>query len=205
MSITNTAGKTFSVDGKNFTQTITVPSNASVRREITLPAAKTGTLSTRSDDDTGILTMTAGHGITNGQLLDIYWTDLGIRKHRRNMLVGTVVTNSVPIDGGSGDILPAGSTAITAQVPSLLDFPIPVGDDLQILVVTATGPATVVYTTDGATETYADTVQQVGQVKDWYINSGRVNPLAGVAIVSCLVSQGDSTGEKVVKINAGVN
>jgi hypothetical protein len=84
----------------------------------TLAAAKTGTLTTRTDNDTGTLTMTAGHGITTGQTLDVYWAG----GQRRGMTVGTVATNSVPIDGGAGDNLPANTTAITAMVPTSVPF-----------------------------------------------------------------------------------
>jgi hypothetical protein len=80
-----------------------------------IAAAKVGTLSTRTDNNTGILTMTTGHGFTDGQRLDVYWSG----GCRRGMVIGTVSTNSVPIDLGAGDNLPIATTAVTAIVPNM--------------------------------------------------------------------------------------
>jgi hypothetical protein len=81
--------------------------------EIAVPKGKTGTLTTRTDNETGTLTMSSGHGITTGQFIDLYWAT-GIR---RGITVGTVSVNSVPIgadNSGSGNNLPSASTAIVA-------------------------------------------------------------------------------------------
>lgn len=79
-----------------------------------VPAAKVGTLSTRTDSDTGTLTMGAGHGFTTGVVIDIFWSG----GSRYGVTVGTVAGDSVPIDGGTGDNLPTATTAITAMVPA---------------------------------------------------------------------------------------
>jgi len=69
-----------------------------------------GTLTTRSDDDTGVLTMDDGmHGIATGDVVDVQWAD----GSRLAITVGTVAGTTVPIDGGRGDVLPAESTAVT--------------------------------------------------------------------------------------------
>ena len=81
-----------------------------------IAAAKTGTLSTRTNDTSGTLTMTTGHGFTTGQKdISIFWSG----GSRRNVLVGTVATNSVPFSGGTGDNLPLATTAITAMAPTV--------------------------------------------------------------------------------------
>lgn len=86
--------------------------------EIEIPAAKAGLLTTRTDDDTGTLTMDPGHGITTGAKLDVYWTNAdGTRGSRVDMTVGTVSGNTVPIDLGTGDNLPIQGAAIRAMVP----------------------------------------------------------------------------------------
>jgi hypothetical protein len=71
-----------------------------------------GSLTTRTDADTGEITMStqiAPHGITTGEIVDVVWS----RGWRLGMTVGTVSGNSVPIDGGEGDDLP---TVASAQV-----------------------------------------------------------------------------------------
>ena len=43
--------------------------------EASLAAGKAGTLSTRTDNTDGTLTLGSGHGITDGQVISIFWTD----------------------------------------------------------------------------------------------------------------------------------
>lgn len=203
MTIQNTLNKTYTIDGKTNSQNITVNSNSTIRREITLNAAKVGLL-TRTDADTGTLTMNSGHGITTAAKLDVYWTESGIAKNRRNMTVGTVVTNSVPIDGGSGDNLPTGTgVAITAMIPSSEEFRFD-GDDMKILVVTANAVANIVIAgADDAEDAYYG-IQQAGQVKDWYEGNGETNPLAGDTETQLIISHGDSSGSKTIKVTVGI-
>ena len=69
-------------------------------KEVALPIAKAGTLTTRTEDDTGEATLGAGHGITTGAIVDIYWS--GGRRY--GVTVGTVAGNVVPFGapGGTG-------------------------------------------------------------------------------------------------------
>ena len=83
-----------------------------VTTAITAMVRRVGTLTTRTDRNTGTLTMSPGHGITTGETIDIRWGSL----NRYNVVVGTVAGNSVPIDFGTGDILPLAASAITAVV-----------------------------------------------------------------------------------------
>lgn len=96
--------------------------------DVELGPAVTGTLTTRTDNETGTLTMDEGHGITTGARLDLYWDDDegtgATAGYRRGITVGTVSGNSVPIgadNSGAGDNLPANGTAIKAMVPHELD------------------------------------------------------------------------------------
>ena len=79
--------------------------------EIALPAlvaAQVGTLSTRTDNNTGIATLSTGHGITTGMVVDVYWAG-GVRYG----MDATVATNAVTVDGGAGDNLPSQGVAVT--------------------------------------------------------------------------------------------
>lgn len=84
-----------------------------------LGPAKTGALTTRTDANTGTLTMDTGHGITTGDRLDVYWSIDGVNYCQRGITAGTVSGNSVPIDSGVGDDLPVVDTEITAMVPAM--------------------------------------------------------------------------------------
>lgn len=101
--------------------------------EVQLAAGKAGTLSTRTDDETGTLTLGAGHGITTGQIIDLYWSGGA----RYGILVGTVAGVSVPIgadDVGTGDVLPAQATAIVACVRTVIGPLTLDGDNVSLAV-----------------------------------------------------------------------
>ena len=74
-----------------------------------LLALKPGTLTTRTDDTIGVLTMASGHGVQTGDTIDIRW----VGGSRSGVVVGTVATNSVPISLGDGGVLPVVNTRIT--------------------------------------------------------------------------------------------
>jgi len=168
--------------------------SGSIALEDTLTAAKTGTLSTRTDDNTGTLTMTGGHGLTDGQIIDVYWSG-GVQ---RNVVIGTVATNSVPIDSGVGDNLPIATTAITAVVQKSINLSID-GDETDIIaVVLETVDKTIrtaanVQFRDAAADIIAeiDLVANVPQV--WDIAGGSANPFAGDPITNLKATQANST------------
>lgn len=77
---------------------------------VPLGTGAVGELTTRTDADTGELTMaTANHGISTGDTVNLTW-DGGSRS---DVTVGNVSGTTVPIDGGTGTDLPATSTDIT--------------------------------------------------------------------------------------------
>lgn len=115
------------VNGETYTMTqdMTDVVTGDWLEEIISPA-KAGVLTVRTDFNTGSLTMASGHGIGTGNRLDVHWVDAdGINRHRRGMVVGTVASLVVPIDGGTGDNLPAAASVIAAMVP----VPIPISTD----------------------------------------------------------------------------
>lgn len=84
--------------------------------EETLPVGKSGSLTTRTDDDTGTFACTS-HGLAVNDKADVYWSGAGNIRYTMNVsAVGD--ENTVTLDGGSGDNLPAQATSvvITKQV-----------------------------------------------------------------------------------------
>lgn len=176
------------------TMPVTRTNSGSIALEDTLSAAKSGALTTRSDDNTGTLTMADGHGFTDGQIIDVYWSG-GVQ---RNVVIGTVATNSVPIDSGVGDNLPADETAITAVVQKSINLAID-GDETDILaVVLETVDKTIrtaanVQFRDASADIIAeiDLVANVPQV--WDIAGGSANPFAGDPITNLKATQANVT------------
>lgn len=189
--------------GRLMTRVITKTAESKLSSSAVLPAAKTGTLSTRTDNNTGILTMAAGHGITTGQRLDLYWAG----GSRRGMVVGTVATNSVPIDLGAGDNLPVLTTAITAQVPTAFAFDL-VGNNMVGLacgvIAGSGGPMQFTFEDIVPAEVFNVTVQTTS-FYDWNVDEGVTNPMAGDTPVVVYASNGDSANTVTVAVCAIFN
>jgi len=173
---------------------ITRTNSGAIGLEDTLSAAKTGALTTRTSDTVGTLTMAASHGITTGQIIDIYWSG-GVQY---SVTVGTVATNEVPISLGDGDVLPADETAITAVVQKSINLAID-GDETDIIaIIVETVDKTIrtaahIQFRDAAADEIAeiDFVTNVPQV--WDIAGGSANPFTGDPITNLKVSQANVT------------
>lgn len=165
--------------------------------EDTLPVAISGTLSTRTDADTGTLTLESGHGITDAEVVDVYW-DGGVQY---GATVGTVSGTSVPIDSGSGDDLPTQDTAITAVVQKSINLAID-GDNVDLIAVAVTTldtslrtAAHVQFRDSGNAEiAEIDLVTNVPQV--WDIAGGSNNPFTGNPITNLKASQASSSSSE---------
>lgn len=203
MGMTLVINKTVQVGGKQFQDARSIPCDGVITIERSLAAAKTGTLGTRTDNDTGTLVMgSSGHGITTGARLDVYWAG----GCRRGMTVGSVSGTSVPIDGGSGDNLPLATTAITAMVP--VEIPCGVaGDNVQAYAVQsdAIGGCQVVFVDASDVEKGYEAPKNANQINSWFTGNGVTNQLAGDAISTVFISHGSSVAAYTVRVAVGFN
>lgn len=169
----------------------TVTSDGLTEQSVTVPAAKTGTLTVRTDANTGSLTMAGGHGITTGQKLSIFWSG----GSRSNVTAGTVATNVVPIDLGSGDDLPDAATEITAMVATSVPFAV-TGDDIESLGVNCPNAASgwVVFKASG-TIVKEYQILPGEKAHAWADGLGIDNPLAGATVTTVEFSH-DRTSEQ---------
>jgi hypothetical protein len=175
----------------------------SARPTTALAAGKAGTLSTRTDDNTGTATLASGHGILTGDVVDVYWST-GIR---RGMTVGTVSGTSVPIDLGAGDNLPAQATAIVVCKVTTLDVDL-TGNSIIMAVATATRRASVsIQQNDGTVIKALDLGRSGndGEVWDWASDTDVTNPFAGVSVGKVVISNGSSAGTNTVSVGFGLN
>lgn len=164
--------------------------------------AKVGQLTTRTDNDTGVLTMVSGHGFITNDKIDVFWSG----GSRRNM-TATVATNAVTVDGGTGDNLPTNLTAITAMKP--VDVPMVIdGDELLFLGINCPKAGYAVFLDDAVTPAIISAAAFPLGANDGYVwgnGSGVTNPLAGEITSAVRVSHGDSTASREVKVTALFN
>lgn len=190
------------VTGNNdqFSSQLPVEGASIERTSPTIPAAKVGALTTRTDDNTGVLTMESGHGFTDGQLVDVFWSG----GTRRAMTIGTVASLSVPIDGGSGDVLPADETAITAMIPVEIEFVVD-GDTVKGLAVSSARASAWIVFVDDADAVITDAIFRIntaGYGSGWVEGAVWDNPLAGAVTSVVRFSHGGSDAAYAMKAAA---
>lgn len=191
--------ETVRIAGETYVRRTVIEGNGIIEVEDTLAAAKAGDLTTRTDDNTGTLTMDSGHGITTGSLLDVYWEG----GCRRGMTVGTVATNSVPIDGGNGDNLPVVNTEITAMVPVVHNLLID-GDNVLGFAFYGQRRAAIDFLETASAYGFGVDVEEDNSDLSggyiWDSASGVTNPLAGLDVVEVRMSHGDSGASRTVRV-----
>lgn len=195
-------GVVLSAGGVNINKSVIRTGDHTNAYEVTLPVGVAGTLSTRTDNDTGILTVGSGHGITAADTVDIHW-DGGVRFR---VDVTAVTATTISFDLGYGDNLPVATTAIvvTKIVPISTMFD---GSGLQILGICAeaanpNSDATAHLDVQNAAGTVVefDLEANVPQIYD--VRGGTANPFAVTDpdIVLTNASNGDATDALTLKI-----
>lgn len=194
MSFTSRLVVTGDVGGVPINSNITRTAEGNVGQSVTVAAAQSGTLSTRTNNTDGTLTLGTGHGITTGAKIDLYWAT----GRRYNVTVGTVATNSVPISSGSGDNLPLATTAVTAAVRTVIDADF-VGDYAYAMAAQCAKRAHVDFLEGSTIRLSVDILP--GESWSWLVGGTAVNPLTGYAISSITATHSDTSAAEV---NIGV-
>lgn len=186
--------------GQGFAYTRDLTTNGHIGKDNSLAAAKTGTLTTRTSNTAGTLTMAAGHGFTDGQVIDIYWST----GQCTSATIGTVATNSVPFTSATGDVLPAATTAITAMVQTVEPFSF-ADADLKALFVKADLVACSVTFRDGSAAVVGVVrVKAGGKHFVWDDEMGATIPVSD-DVASIAFTHGDSAAAHRVYTLAMVN
>lgn len=167
----------------------------------TVAVAKVGELTTRTDNDTGVITMESGHGFVTSDKLDVFW-DGGSRRQ----MTATVATNAVTVDGGTGDVLPALNTDVTVMKPHEEAFEI---DGDEVISIQAYAPARgYIYLTLGDDTIVLTIKLDDGETYYWFDDSAAnnpimiTNPVAGSQIMKAKFTHDDSESEQSMEATA---
>lgn len=194
--------------GISVQQSVTRSGDLTVAAQVTLPAGKSGTLTTRTDDNTGQLTVASGHGITASDTVDVYWS--GGRRY--GVDVTATASTTIDIDLGAGDNLPAQSTAVVVVKQVVANVMLD-GDNAKLVVVNFAVPGT---STAKSRVTFFDAVSgggsAVGSGLDLTANEpsvtdvtgGDTNGYTGSVILSLVASNG-GTAEGTLQVLAEVD
>lgn len=183
----------------NLLQTITVEADSAGSSQRSVDAATAGTLTTRTDADTGVITLSGGHGLSSGTG-DVFWNDTttGIKGSRRGM-TWTVSVNALTVDGGAGDDLPDSGTIMGVMVP-VSEACVVVGNNAkwseayaQFSSINA-GDAYVSFLTSAPADIVSYQVSGDNQSTGWLgATVGGTNPFAAVTTATITFSHGETS------------
>lgn len=186
--------KTADIGGVTFLQplkTLTGPGVELVDPQNGIPIAWTGTLSTRTNNNTGTITMAdAGHLITTGSRVDVYWDVAGVKGVQRACTVGTVAGTSVPISLGVGDNLPPQSSTVQVCIAVETAFSF-AGSNLVALALGGEGRCTIVVASGSVTEELFKVFTEAG-CYIWTNLDSETNPVVGDTITKVFMSHNNT-------------
>jgi hypothetical protein len=163
------------VAGVSFDGTVDRTNTGGLPVEVALPAAVAGSLTTRTDDNTGVVTTVAAHGLTTSDKVDVFWA-AGCRYGMDATVAGLAVT----VDGGAGDNLPIATTAVTIVEQVVIDCADFDADLLTQFAVQAINPPArmhIQFQETGLAEAAARDIAS-GEVWFWSDDTGTTNPMA---------------------------
>jgi hypothetical protein len=169
--------------------------------EVAIPAAIAGMLTTRTDNDTGIVTVAEGHGITDADTVDVF--DLNGLLVRKGMDVTATSTTTVSINTGTGDNLPAQGLAVRIAKPTVISPVFIDASGIKIFGIELSVPGALtegyaLFESDAPAEVAAFELTANKAVVA-HVEAGADNPFSGDA-VSVKVTNGNSTFAGVLKI-----
>ncbi len=189
-----------SLGGISIEAVITKTEEGQISDQATLAAADAGTLTTRTNDTDGTITLSAGHSISNGDIIDIYWTDgNGDMQVAYGATVGTVGTDdTVPFTGASGTALPVVDTSVTVdeEVEINADFD---GDDAVKVMLHSTRKWHYRFQDSGDADLSVGK-RNADEPFMYFKDITPSNPLTGNPVDAVLVSNGDSDNSATVKL-----
>ena len=188
-----TVNKSTTIGGLAFSGIQSIEEEGELSLETTPAACASGTLTTRTDNDTGVATVATGHGITTSDVVDVVWTG----GKRVGCTVTATTSTTISIDAGSGDNLPVTTTALTVAKCTNLSAVL-TGTNLVAIAISCQKACIV--RLRGSTTDHLTVELAANGVYIWSTGNGD-NPVTGDSIDTCRVSNKDSSNAN--RIRAG--
>lgn len=177
---------TTNVAGKSISSVIERTQEDARGVTIDLVTGKAGTLSTRTDADTGILTVASGHGITDTDTVAVFWEG----GSRYNVDVTATTATTISIDVGSGTDLPVATTAVVVSKQSIHNIAI-VGDSLEVLAIGSRQRVSVEFWSASPASLLRYDIP-TSEGRHWVKTTDVTNPLAGDTVATVRVANGST-------------
>lgn len=197
------ASLTYSVSLGTLQKALTRTGDSAIDLEVPLPVGKTVTSWVKTDANTAACNLPSGHGYTDGKF-DVYW-DGGYRYG----VDGTISTNALSLDGGSGTDFPASATTGIVCVKQVTINQAIDGDNVAIIgivldMATADGEGTRVTFFDainaGGSAVGAGMLLTANVPRIFDVTGGDTNELTGNPILSMVASNSSAAYAATLKI-----
>lgn len=177
---------TVTIGGQSFSFRIARTAEGGFPQEVPIAAGVAGAISAAGVDG-----LAAGHGIAQGDIVDLHWTAVGVRKCRRGLTVDTTAAAAITFDNNpaaEGDALPAEDTAVvvSVQTPVTVEFD---GDDVEMIALRMDRDGMADFREAAASQEAVMVTK--GELWAWTKDTGVANPLAGNAVTHINVSNAD--------------
>lgn len=177
---------TINVGGVAVASAISRTADGQIGQNPTLAAGIAGTLSTRTDDNTGVITLGASHGVTTADFVDVFWSG-GVHY---GMAVTATDATTITVDIGAGDNLPAQDTVVVVGVRQEIDVDFG-GDDVEMIAASSDKRAHIEFLT--AADASIEAVELLAnEAWSWATNTGVTNPLAANTVGKVQASCGEA-------------
>jgi hypothetical protein len=196
---TGTITQIASIGGLSIQAATTRTDDGQIGHEVSLPVGIAGSLTTRTDGNTGIITVAEGHGVLDTDTVDVYWA-AGVQY---NCDVTAVTADTISIDLGVGDDLPDALTAVVVGKQSVIDTDFD-GDLLAMIAASATYRCHLSFNDVGDAVLAAIEIL-AGEMWSWSSGQGVANPLTGNPVAYVNVSNGSTTGASTLKLGGLYN
>jgi len=183
----------------NTLESITTDSAIDHRPDEPVPAAQAGSLTTRTTDTTGVVTI-SGHGIADTETIAIFWSG----GSRYNVDIDSVTTDTITFSGGDGDNLPVQDTAVTVGVGIELDIAFNTANMEVFGVQCTTASVASRMAVSFLTSADSDLYTLDGTSINWTTGSGYTNPVS-TGLVAKVNAYNAVATAGVVKIMVGYN
>ena len=206
-AVTSTLRLTGNVGATGANEALDLSSEGGITQDISIAAAFIGTLTTRTDDDTGVVTVPASpaHDIVGTDLVTLFFSG----GHRRDAVVDSVTATTITfgtVTVGDGDNLPAQDAVITIQTQTVVDVDF-VGNDVEALFVKCGSARMVVgFMASGTRELNVEFSATKALYYFWRTGDpiATVNPLAGHTVDEVRVAH-DGAAAKTFTMQVNYN
>jgi len=149
-------------------------------------AGKDGTLTTRTSDTAGVLTVATGHGITTSDKVCVFFT-AGVAT---NFTVSATTATTITIASGGGTALPIATSAIIVSVIATHSITI-VGDSLSVFQIGCNRRCWVDLLNSSPASIVSFLITE-GEGRFFVASAGMVNALAGATVATIKVANGST-------------